>query len=233
MDLNARRVLAIEREGRLEAARAELAARLVRGRTEDAWFRAPAVVGCVRGRDVELRWPGGPHAAAVDLVLRIRMGERFSARARHRLWRYFGFSYLALRGVVPDGVPFVAERLLRDFEATRVWCAQGRVGARLRWDPDAPDPARLLAALERLHRIALALEGVHEPRAETGGTLTCPFCRAPISEEDPLARCDACFTPHHPSCFEEGGGCSLYGCGNRSARSRTGRFLRGDGKDEA
>ena len=36
--------------------------------------------------------------------------------------------------------------------------------------------------------------------------------------------CDACGTPYHPSCFEESGGCAVYGCANLTARSTSGRI---------
>lgn len=170
-------------------------------------------------------WSGGPHAKRVSLTTRIRCGESWSARGRGRFLRWFGLKFLVLRGQeTPDG--FQVERLLRDYGVDRLWGGEGLIQARARWDPDQPDPERLLKILERLHRLALEIEGVMVPLTEDGGELSCPFCRAEIREEEPLARCEACYTPHHPSCFEENGGCALLGCENRSARTRSGRYPR-------
>ncbi len=40
---------------------------------------------------------------------------------------------------------------------------------------------------------------------------TCPFCREAISEQD-MRTCPACSTPHHQDCYEENGGCTIFGC---------------------
>lgn len=40
----------------------------------------------------------------------------------------------------------------------------------------------------------------------------CPYCRAPISEEEPLTACDGCGTRHHADCYAENGGCTIFGC---------------------
>ena len=41
----------------------------------------------------------------------------------------------------------------------------------------------------------------------------CPYCRAPLGD-DPANRtiCPACGTPHHTDCFQENGGCTVFGC---------------------
>jgi TM2 domain-containing membrane protein YozV len=41
----------------------------------------------------------------------------------------------------------------------------------------------------------------------------CPYCRGPI-EADPEQQkvCDGCGTPHHFDCYEENGGCTVFGC---------------------
>ena len=218
-------MLAIEREDRFEAARGVLVAALERGRREDGWFSAPGVLGRHFGRDCTLRWAGGAHARRILISTRIRCGEAWSARTRTRLLRWLGFTYLVLRGEeTPDG--FELERLLRDHGVERLWGGEGLIQCRVRWDPDAPDPQRLLQILERLHRLALEIEGVQVPLREDRGALLCPFCRAGIADDDPIARCEACYTPHHPSCFEENRGCSLMGCDNRTAWTRSGRFPR-------
>ena len=40
----------------------------------------------------------------------------------------------------------------------------------------------------------------------------CPYCRAPITAEEPLTVCDGCGTKHHQDCYEENGGCTIFGC---------------------
>jgi TM2 domain-containing membrane protein YozV len=43
---------------------------------------------------------------------------------------------------------------------------------------------------------------------------TCPYCRGPIEEDAdaPKITCYGCGTPHHAECFEENGGCTVFGC---------------------
>jgi TM2 domain-containing membrane protein YozV len=41
----------------------------------------------------------------------------------------------------------------------------------------------------------------------------CPYCRTPVdagSEEELL--CTGCGTPHHKDCYQENGGCTVFGC---------------------
>jgi TM2 domain-containing membrane protein YozV len=40
----------------------------------------------------------------------------------------------------------------------------------------------------------------------------CPYCRAAIEPDDEQAVCPGCGTPHHADCFEENGGCTVFGC---------------------
>ena len=40
----------------------------------------------------------------------------------------------------------------------------------------------------------------------------CPYCRAPIEDETELMKCPECGEPHHCDCFEENGGCTVFGC---------------------
>lgn len=41
----------------------------------------------------------------------------------------------------------------------------------------------------------------------------CPYCRAPIdTQAEESLTCEACDTPHHRDCFEENGGCTVFGC---------------------
>lgn len=44
---------------------------------------------------------------------------------------------------------------------------------------------------------------------------TCPYCRTDILIGDNSAmECTDCNTPHHLECYEENGGCTLFGCKN-------------------
>lgn len=43
-------------------------------------------------------------------------------------------------------------------------------------------------------------------------TAVCPYCRAPIGDETEILVCSGCGTPHHGDCFEENGGCTVFGC---------------------
>src|SRR5262245_50859699 len=43
----------------------------------------------------------------------------------------------------------------------------------------------------------------------------CPYCRAEIAADDASRIfCNGCGTPHHKECYEENGGCTLFGCKN-------------------
>lgn len=94
---------------------------------------------------------------------------------------------------------------------------------------------RLLSALEGLGRpaptagaaVAAAGEGVrvvlYDPAPPAAPAQRCPYCRSDLSSEPELARCGRCGTTHHAACWDEGGGCTVLGCGaRRAARSRVG-----------
>ena len=41
----------------------------------------------------------------------------------------------------------------------------------------------------------------------------CPYCRMPFDEAaPPQVFCTACGTPHHEDCYQENGGCTVFGC---------------------
>jgi TM2 domain-containing membrane protein YozV len=41
----------------------------------------------------------------------------------------------------------------------------------------------------------------------------CPYCRAPVDPAtEPAVICEGCETPHHQDCYEENGGCTVFGC---------------------
>lgn len=40
----------------------------------------------------------------------------------------------------------------------------------------------------------------------------CPYCRGPLLAEEPVTECEGCGTRHHTECYEENGGCTIFGC---------------------
>jgi hypothetical protein len=40
----------------------------------------------------------------------------------------------------------------------------------------------------------------------------CPFCKAPIGENDDVVVCQVCGMPHHKGCWDENKGCTTFGC---------------------
>lgn len=67
--------------------------------------------------------------------------------------------------------------------------------------------------LEAAQQVALKAE-------RSTGELQCPFCKAAIVADSPVAECSGCGTPYHAGCYEEQGGCGVYGCESKSARAR-------------
>lgn len=46
----------------------------------------------------------------------------------------------------------------------------------------------------------------------------CPYCRMPFQETGPArVFCTACGTPHHEDCYQENGGCTVFGCSRAPA----------------
>lgn len=50
--------------------------------------------------------------------------------------------------------------------------------------------------------------------------LRCPFCKDDLGEEALSAECGDCGTPHHVACYEEQGGCALYGCRSNTLKTK-------------
>ena len=46
----------------------------------------------------------------------------------------------------------------------------------------------------------------------------CPYCRMPFDEQSPpRIFCTACGMPHHEDCYQENGGCTVFGCARAPA----------------
>jgi Prokaryotic RING finger family 1 len=43
-------------------------------------------------------------------------------------------------------------------------------------------------------------------------TIHCPYCLHPIVSDEPTLTCPTCQTSHHLECWDELGGCAMYGC---------------------
>jgi TM2 domain-containing membrane protein YozV len=48
--------------------------------------------------------------------------------------------------------------------------------------------------------------------------VVCPYCRMPFDETSPpKTYCTACGVPHHEDCYQENGGCTVFGCSRAPA----------------
>ncbi len=43
-------------------------------------------------------------------------------------------------------------------------------------------------------------------------SITCPYCRSPFESGEEQTVCEGCETPHHADCYQENGGCTVFGC---------------------
>jgi TM2 domain-containing membrane protein YozV len=49
-------------------------------------------------------------------------------------------------------------------------------------------------------------------------TVVCPYCRMPFDDSaPPMIYCTACGVPHHEDCYQENGGCTVFGCARAPA----------------
>ncbi len=205
-------------------------AHALEGTFRKPWFRKPRVLGHHEGRDVELIWLG---RGRVEVRCRAS-GDLHLLLSRGLLGRLFGGG---LRfSPSSEGWQAHAQELTRRFDLERLevrhgqLVARGLVGldvARLRalavalvelaWAPAVPVRVRAREGAPTAAAPPLAAA----PRSPAG--LRCPFCHDALSDAAPVVHCAACDAPHHPSCFEEGAGCSIAGCQERKARGRRGR----------
>lgn len=212
---------------RARTALEDLADRLP-GRVERPWFRAPRVLGHHEGRDVTVVWRGEDR-----FELRCWAPPGLEVDVRRPAWwaRLLGRSEPRVRG----GSAAVQERargLFRWAGGERIFVRDGQLVLRARVRPDGD---RLHGMVRELVELAWAAPQVrvvpvnaplHAPpprvnASPTGGRgpeLRCPFCHDQLAADAPVVHCAACDAPHHPSCFEEGEGCSISGCRERKAR---------------
>jgi hypothetical protein len=191
------------------------------GRYREPWLRAPRVEAFVEGRPVTVIWRGRGVAevrlpAPPDLSLK---GGPPSA-----LRRLLGRSDPVVTGDERAGAPWL--ELLRAGDCERFSLFGGELRAFVRADLDAARLVRLvravIAATWREARSPDVVVRQREPapavEAAPSPDLRCPFCHDALGAKAVVVRCDACAAPHHPTCFEEGGGCAIAGCRNREAR---------------
>jgi hypothetical protein len=55
------------------------------------------------------------------------------------------------------------------------------------------------------------------PPRPSEAVVRCPYCHDDVNQDALAARCALCKTVHHPSCFDERGGCSVTGCASKVA----------------
>lgn len=194
------------------------------GRYREPWFRHPRVEAFVQGRPVEVIWRGRGKAevrmpAPPDLTLR--------GGPPGFLRRLVGRSDPIVEGDEAAGAPWLA--LLRAGDCERFTLSGGQLRAVVRADLNAARLLRQVRAVIGLtwreaaapdHRPLVRGVRPREPAVEAAPApdLRCPFCHDALGAKAVVVRCDACAAPHHPTCFEEGGGCAIAGCRNREAR---------------
>lgn len=76
----------------------------------------------------------------------------------------------------------------------------------------APKPARA-AANPAPPPLAVFDSDTHAPTAAPQ-TKTCPVCQGPVQQGEEVQLCSACGQLHHRDCWNEVGGCAIYGCAN-------------------
>jgi len=51
---------------------------------------------------------------------------------------------------------------------------------------------------------------------------TCPFCQFPLKADSEAVECPSCKVPHHRECWEQNGGCTIFGCRETTCRPAAG-----------
>ncbi len=192
------------------------------------WFRKPRVFGHHEGREVELIWLG---AGKVEVRCRARPERALSVR------RWLGLLGRPARVTTPgesDELRAWALQLTERFWVQRLDVAGGALVARavvgldvLRLRALAVSMVELAwsepAASADAPPVRVASRADAAPSATAEPALRCPYCHDELGPAAPVVHCAACDAPHHPTCFEEGEGCSIAGCQERKARGRRAR----------
>lgn len=195
------------------------------GSVRKPWFRKVRVLGNHEGRDVEVIWLGGGR-----VEVRCRSRREIDLRASVSFFsRLFGNGEPSVTGAWSGLSPQVRD-LFRRYEGTSMKASAGELVVRAKPGLDAGKIVALATEAIALAWAPTATVVRVEPRASAApatvavasGNLRCPFCHDGLEQNATVVHCAACDAPHHPSCFEEGDGCSISGCKHRKARgSRT------------
>jgi len=191
------------------------------------WVRADRIDGHVEGRELELRYFNKGLAE-----VRCRANSTIKLEIRRPSWfrRLLGNHEPVVRG--SENVAAPARTLFRRYDGHSLRISQGRVVFKARPGGEA---ARLIGFAREVvdliwteARPNVVVQAARKAAPESGesgesGDLRCPFCHDDMLEDQPTVYCDSCGAPHHPSCFEEGGGCSIAGCREQRARGRKDR----------
>ncbi len=108
--------------------------------------------------------------------------------------------------VLQDGWLFCETRLGRDTAA--------------RFDMIFRALSRIAVQCERL-QVVVKILGETPRFAWTAGKGTphCPYCRDDVGlDNDDVMACSTCNTVHHSACYEEAGGCTIFGCERQAPR---------------
>lgn len=55
---------------------------------------------------------------------------------------------------------------------------------------------------------------------------TCPYCQTPIKPGEPVVFCSACSIPHHLECWNDGRGCTTFGCNGQPTAEPSSQYGR-------
>ena len=81
---------------------------------------------------------------------------------------------------------------------------------------------RVAAHFDRVKLKVKRLGGDRQALVDASGRTRCPYCRDAIrGDEDTLTACESCSTVLHEECWDQHGGCPIFGCaGQRPGRQR-------------
>jgi hypothetical protein len=202
------------------------------GRFRKPWFRKPRALGRIDGREVEVIWLG---RGRVEVRAVARETIDLAVSPAGWFQRVFGRATPSVSGAT--SALHADARRLAETGLDELSISHGHLVARSECRLDADlivaaarrlmalawaDPARAPAAAPSVQvrpREAATPPGGNATSGNAAASeadLRCPFCHDAMGAI--VVRCDACDAPHHPSCFEEGHGCSIAGCRHQRAR---------------